>query len=87
MTESQPTDVELKIFTDKVAGIKILETKPNADGKIYNFVGEVHPREGFTSVTGEKRIVASQTISTGHLDSALSRGNKAAAGFEGDIPW
>lgn len=47
-----PQDLDLRIFTDKIAGIRIQETKPNQDGKQYNWVSEIHSPSGFVSITG-----------------------------------
>ena len=87
-----PTDDELRAFLNKSAGIKIMETKPNDEGKIYNFVGEIHPAEGFKSVTGEHRVVTSRTVTHGQddpLESALTRQRRhqQAEKLEDDIPW
>lgn len=54
-----PTDNDLSLFVGKVAGIQIRETNPNADSKIYNYVGEVHPAAGFKSETGRTVVVES----------------------------
>jgi hypothetical protein len=85
-----PTDDELRVFCNKSAGIKIMETKPNDEGKVYNFVGEVHPAEGFKSVTGEKRVVASRIVTHDDgLESALTRQRKhqQEQKLDDDIPW
>ena len=69
-----PSDQELMAFREKIAGIKIQETKPNDEGKQYNYVSEVHPAAGFKSVTGHRKIV-SPVVTHTHVgvDSALSR--------------
>ncbi len=85
-----PSDQELMAFIGKTAGIKVRETDPNDEGKVYNFVSEVHPSEGFKSVTGERKIVASKTVSHAQsdesLDSALTRNSRKQL-VEDDIPW
>ncbi len=85
-----PTDDELMAFVNKSAGIKIMETKPNDEGKVYNFVGEVHPSEGFKSVTGESRVVATRTVKHDDpLESALTRQRRLQDDkkLDDDIPW
>lgn len=79
-----PTDADLSLFDGKKAGIKIQETNPNEEGKVYNYVSEVHSEIGFKSETGSGKIV-SQVIThtpTGGIDSALSRNvNKQSVPF------
>lgn len=86
--EEPPTPEELKTFTGKIAGIKIMETKPNDDGKIYNFVGEVHPANGFKSMTGEPRILSQRRNSSNEeLTSALTRQRQHNPIIDDDIPF
>ena len=88
-----PSDQELRVFCDKIAGIKVQETKPNDEGKQYNYVSEVHPAAGFVSVTGHRKIVSAVvTHAHGHgpLDSALTRNARKSTVDEfdsEDIPF
>lgn len=86
-----PSDQELMAFREKIAGIKIQETKPNDEGKQYNYVSEVHPAAGFQSLTGHRKIV-SPVVTHSHVgvDSALSRNARKPTEDEfddGDIPF
>ncbi|HWW39654.1 hypothetical protein [Pedobacter sp.] len=84
---NDPTDQDLALFIDKVAGIKIRETEPNADGKQYNWVAEVHPQTGFKCETGIKIVVTHNHLNEANdlFDSAFSR-NKHVNN-ESDIPF
>lgn len=82
----EPTDAELKLFIGKMAGIKILETKPNDEDKIYNFVGEVHSANGFKSMIGEYKINPSSTNKS-MPQSALSRQKQHEPFIDDDIPF
>jgi hypothetical protein len=85
--DQPPTDAALQAFFNKTAGIKILETKPNDEGKTYNFVGEVHLAEGFKSATGERKVIAPKTVVRDDLyDTAGSRNGRLATSDD-DIPW
>jgi len=52
-----PHDSDLEFFMGKEAGIKIRETEPNAEGKQYNWVSEVHSTKGFQCESGIKLVV------------------------------
>ncbi len=83
-----PSDQDLSIFIGKFAGIKIRETEPNAEGKQYNWVAEIHDSKGFKSETGVKLEV---THTRNDLDSAFTRNAKSQdddlAAMENDIPF
>lgn len=84
-----PTDMDLAVFENKIAGIKIRETEPNKEGKQYNWVSEVHPSTGFKSEEGvplPTAQVISQKTNDGHLDSAFSR-NQNKELEETDVPF
>lgn len=90
MTANPPTDQELLSFIGKVAGIKIRETEPNAEGKQYNWVAEVHEAKGFKPETGVKLEVVHHRHD---LTSAFDRNPKGVidSGIgiqaEDDIPF
>jgi hypothetical protein len=52
-----PTDQDLASFVGKCAGVKIRETEPNAEGRQYNWVSEVHDTKGFKCETGISVVV------------------------------
>lgn len=84
-----PSDKALMVFNGKIAGIKIRETEPNADGRSFNWVAEVHKAAGFKSETGVKLTVTHAP--SGSVDSALTR-NKGYSdpglkGLDDDIPF
>ena len=84
-----PTDHDLRAFYDKIAGIKIQETKPNDEGKQYNYVSEIHPQDGFKSVTGSRKIVSPVVshIPGNPLDTAFSRNPKVTDFDSDDLPF
>ena len=85
-----PTDQELVHFNNKIAGIKIRETEPNAEGKQYNWVSEVHKTQGFKSETGIKLVVThtnNWSSNQGPVDSAFSRNAGIPETIEDDIPF
>lgn len=91
---NEPTDQDLYIFFDKVAGINIRETPPNDKGKQYNWVSEIHDSKGFICKTGSGLAVSSKpTVSiyevSKHdaIDSAFSRNRTAEKEFNDDIPF
>jgi maltose-binding protein MalE len=53
-SSAPPMDDDLKVFNEKIAGIRIQETEPNENGRVYNWVSEVHKAEGFKCETGIK---------------------------------
>ena len=73
LMESEFDAKSLKDFDDK--------------NKVYNFVSEVHPSEGFKSVTGERKVVASRAISNDSVDSALTRYSRNTNNIDQDVPW
>lgn len=84
-----PTDQDLAVFEGKIAGIKIRETEPNAEGKQYNWVAEVHNSQGFQCETGTPlvpNVVVTRQNKTDHLDSAFSR-NQSVQELEIDVPF
>lgn len=93
-----PTDQDLAVFTNKIAGIKVRETEPNDQGRQYNWVAEIHDAKGFKSETGmglpltshSSVSVASQAYSRQEpIDSAFNRNSTAAldAVETDDIPF
>lgn len=60
-----PTDSQLRVFVGKAAGIKIQETPPNDQGKVYNWVSEIHKAEGFKCESGISSYVAPRSFSAG----------------------
>lgn len=66
--EGEPTDHDLAEFEGLSAGIRIHETEENADGKIYNWVGQIMPTIDFKCETGihlatQKRATAPRDMS------------------------
>lgn len=82
----EPTDNDLSVFVGKVAGIKIRETEPNADGKQYNWVSEVHPAHGFKSETGIKLVTTTVVKHGNAVDTAFSRYQESQE-LENDVPF
>lgn len=91
-----PTDQDLALFSGKVAGIKIRETEPNAQGNQYNWVSEIHDAKGFKCETGISVIVthahSSEQQSMGFgssVDSAFSRNSPASNAVDtlDDVPF
>jgi hypothetical protein len=89
-----PSDQELAVFIGKAAGIKIRETEPNAEGKQYNWVAEIHETKGFQCETGIKLEVTHTNLQPKQealFDSALSRNSAYVdPGLEGiadDVPF
>lgn len=85
-----PTDQDLAIFNDKIAGIQIRETEPNEQGKQYNWVSEVHKAQGFKSESGVKLVVTrTNNFESDGLDSAFSRNDKRLQeeNMTDDIPF
>lgn len=87
-----PTDADLVVFTGKEAGIKIRETEPNAEGRQYNWVAEIHSTKGFQPETGISLVVThthTQNV-PGQVDSAFSRNGGARVAdtdLGDDIPF
>ena len=80
-----PSDHDLSSFNGKIAGIVIRETKPNDEGKTYNYVSEVHPSQGFKAETGVKIEV---THSRTNIESAFSRNPSGIdESLEDDVPF
>jgi len=84
-----PTDQDLMIFIGKVAGIQIRETEPNAEGRQYNWVSEIHDAKGFKCETGINIVVKHTHVdhSVDALDSALNRQANKKIEPEDDIPF
>ncbi len=88
-----PTDKDLALFVNKIAGIQIRETEPNEKGKQYNWVSEVHKAEGFKCETGVALVVThtvSQNQNPSSVDSALTRNANKTTVDEtdlSDVPW
>lgn len=88
-----PTDQDLAVFIGKEAGLLIRETEPNAEGKQYNWVGEVHSSKGFKSETGTSIVVTHKNPAQSFngqepIDSAFNRYNERnPAPMEDDIPF
>lgn len=80
---NEPSDIELKAFVNKFAGLRIREwsiEKQDGSGIMEgNFIAEVHPSQGFKCETGVKTVVTHTNNLTpfGHnqepLDSAFNR--------------
>lgn len=85
MPQDKPSDENLKQFQGKTAGIKINEMVAD-NGKSYNFVTQIHPAEGFVSLTGERKIIAQKTVDN-NLDSAFSRNREQQNVTNDDIPF
>ncbi len=83
-----PTDEDLAVFVGKSAGIKIRETEPNAEGRQYNWVAEIHETKGFKCETGVS-VVVTHTNNQGTFDSAFQRNPQVTAdtGAIDDIPF
>jgi hypothetical protein len=89
---NDPTDQDLAAFIGKIAGIKIRETEPNAEGRQYNWVAEIHDSKGFKSETGISVVVTHSNTHYGQdrepLDSAFHRNNNAQnSQLTDDIPF
>ena len=92
-----PSDKDLSVFLNKIAGIKIRETEPNDEGKQYNWVSEVHDSSNFICETGTKIVVnKKQAFGSGHVsshvESAFSRyedhqKNQEKEDLNDDIPF
>ena len=54
--ENAPTNQDLEQLILLKAGLRILETKPNAQGKQFNRIAEVHPHRGFEEKIGQYLI-------------------------------
>lgn len=76
-----PNAHQLAAFKGRTAGIKICETKPNAEGKTYNYVAEVHPAKGFASESGIK-LQSSRTVNDAYTYSGFDFNKE-----ENDIPF
>lgn len=70
-----PDNSDLEIFTHKKAGLRIQLTKPNDEGKQYNYVSEVHNIAGFVPKSGVT------------VDSAFSRKALKVDKIDDDIPF
>jgi hypothetical protein len=85
-----PADDDLLVFIGKTAGIKIRETEPNAEGKQYNWVSEVHKAQGFKCETGVK-LVVNHTVNDDPFDTAFSRNRRGTSNdinqLTDDIPF
>jgi hypothetical protein len=84
-----PTDMDLAVFAGKEAGIKIRETEPNADGRQYNWVAEIHDKKGFKSETGISVVVThtNKQPAQGTMDSAFNRQSAPSVDEIDDIPF
>ncbi len=81
-----PTDQELKAFENKFAGIRVQETAPNEKGKVYNWVSEVHPAQGFVCETGHTTVVT-HTVNSALSRNSNSRVDGGMPGIDDDIPF
>ncbi|MGE4118929.1 MAG: hypothetical protein AB7F29_13735 [Candidatus Nitrosocosmicus sp.] len=79
-----PTDAELSVFSGKRAGIKIQETQPNDEGKVYNYISEVHSENGFKCETGVSHAVVHVRP---NVESAFSRNQSANSTLGDDLPF
>lgn len=81
-----PQDDELRVFIGKHAGILIEEWEK--DGRSGNWVSEIHPVDGFKSITGVS-VETSFSHESGGVDSAFDRYNssKDAVATEDDVPF
>lgn len=88
---NDPTDTDLAVFVGKAAGIKIRETEPNAEGKQYNWVAEIHEAKGFKCETGIKLVVTHTQVNPQNdlFDNAFSRNRQQAEtqDLTDDIPF
>jgi len=78
-----PSDGDLAIFVNKIAGLKIRETEPNENGRQYNWVSEVHNPSGFKSETGISLVVTHRP-SQGAIGSVF---NLPVGELQDDIPF
>lgn len=85
-SSAPPMNDDLLVFVGKPAGIKIQETEPNDQGKVYNWVSEVHPAKGFKCETG---VSVEVTHTRKQPESAFDRHRQAQAqqDMEDDIPF
>jgi len=85
----EPTDKDLSVFLNKEAGIKIRETEPNANGKQYNWVAEIHEAKGFVCETGNGLPVSKATYEKNTGDTAFSRNQNSGVASvpDDDIPF
>ncbi len=88
----EPEDQDLIVFVGKAAGIKIRETEPNADGKQYNWVAEIHEAKGFKCETGVSLVITHTNVNHASdlRDSAFNRNaelTKSAVDDDSDIPF
>lgn len=70
-----PTDQDLASFGGKIAGLKIRETAPNDNGRQYNWIGEVHPSQGFKCETGAGLPVVAHTSVSSYSSNSSSANN------------
>lgn len=73
-----PTVQDLMTFVGRRAGIRVLETKPNKDGKQYNWVSEVHNARDFKSASGKYL----ETVVKTHVN-----GQYNTVDMDADIPF
>lgn len=86
--ENMPDDKDLMKFQGMIAGIRIRETEPNQEGKTFNWVSEVHKKEGFVSETGTKLVVTHTNKDAGSAFDRNPRGTADNFGaVEDDIPF
>ncbi len=88
----EPSDKDLSAFIGKKAGIKVQETNPNEEGKIYNYVSEVHTEIGFKSETGAGKVVSQiithSTSGNNELhDNAFSRNANNKIATDDELPF
>ncbi len=89
-SDAAPSDIELKQFVGKHAGIRIQEWATERDnGSLMegNYISEVHPAANFKCEVGKKMEV---NVTVDPLDSAFKRNGSAqtqAQLMDKDVPW
>ena len=88
MHDGPPSDQELARLVAKTAGIKIQEwiiTKDNGELASGNYISEVHPADGFQTITGKHK----EQPSNKGVDSALTRNAKQefSKDLDDDVPF
>lgn len=83
-----PTDQDLALFVNKIAGIKIRETEPNDKGKQYNWVSEVHASTGFKGETGVGLPVVAHAAIPSHSSKNNAFSDSSPPVFDdSDVPF
>src|SRR5690606_29622729 len=73
-----PSDKDFLKLVGKEAGIRVRETPPGDNDRIYNWVSEVHPSDGFVCETG---------ISVVRVHKATPVSSSVPQSLEEDVPW